>query len=314
MKKLEWINKYFIIFLFSITIASQQVNASKKVFIAVKVNNEIITNIDIENEARYLLALNKELESLKEDEILNLARSSIIKEKIKKNELIKYYKLSSENNYIDNLIKTFYTKLDLKNTEEFEAYIKSYGLNIKDIKQKIEIESLWNSLIFDKYKNQVQINRENLKTKLNNQFKDKAYQEKYNLSEILFNLDKNESLNQKYSIIKESINKNGFKNTANIFSISDTGKFGGEIGWINGSQLSKNIKNQINKMKINQITEPIIIPGGFLLLKINEISKEEIKINFEDELSKLIAFEKNKQLNQYSLIYFNKIKINSKVE
>ena len=113
-----------------------------------------------------------------------------------------------------------------------------------------------------------------------------------------------------YKIIVESIDRTGFENTSNLYSISNNAKFGGKIGWINKTQLSKKIINEIKKIKVGNITRPIQANNGFLILKLANKRKIETKINFEKELKKVIIYEKNKQLNQLSLIYFNKIKQN----
>ena len=131
------------------------------------------------------------------------------------------------------------------------------------------------------------------------------------MSEIVFQVDKKKNLNEIIEKIKESIMKEGFKNTANIYSISDSSKFGGKIGWVDEGQLSSIIINDVKKLNIGEITDPISIPGGFLILKLENTKTEKVEINFDKELKNLIRFETERQLNQFSTIYFNKIKLNS---
>ena len=68
------------------------------------------------------------------------------------------------------------------------------------------------------------------------------------------------------------------------------------------------IKEIVSKTKINEVTKPMPVAGGYLILKINDIKTVETKLDFEQELKKLIRSAKNYQLNQFSKIYFNKIK------
>ena len=68
------------------------------------------------------------------------------------------------------------------------------------------------------------------------------------------------------------------------------------------------------KLKDGETSEPIIVPGGILLLKINDKKKENLDNDEKKELKKLADYERTKQFNQFSLIHYNKIKINSKID
>ena len=140
-------------------------NAKSDIYIAYKIENEIITNIDIKNESKYLIALNNQLKNIDKNKILIIATESIVKEKIKEIELLRYYKLNQKNPYLKKIIKDFYLKLNLNNETEFENYLIKYDLTIKDVLKKIEIETVWNQLILEKYKNQIKIDVEMLKKK-----------------------------------------------------------------------------------------------------------------------------------------------------
>ena len=286
--------------------------ASENVFIAYKVNEEIITNVDIENEARYLVALNNQLKNLTNEKILEIATDSIIKETIKKIEVIKYFKLDQQNSFLDKVIEDFYTKLKLKNLDEFKNYLINYNITINDIKKKVEIETTWNRVIYTKYVKQINVNTEALKKRIN--FTKKTEDKKlYLFSEIVFEKNKDEALIQKIKKINESIEEIGFKNTANIYSIADSAKFGGAIGWVEEGKLNKELAIQIGRLGVGEITKPIRIGNGFLILKIENIRTEKIRIDEKKELEKMIEFERNKQLEQFSKIYFNKIKINTAI-
>ncbi len=285
--------------------------AIENVKIILKINNEIITNIDVQKEYNYLIALNNDFKEVNKEKALLIAKESIIKEKIKKKEIEKYYDLEEESDYLENVIKNFYKNLGLNNKKEFKKYIEKYGLTYREIKQKIRIETLWNQLIYTKYNEQVKIDLEKLKKII---LKQKENQISYLLSEILFRSEANEDVNKKYELIKKSIENVGFKNSANIYSIADTSKVGGKIGWVNENQLTKEIVKKLEKLKINEYTKPINLIEGYLLLKVEDIKKiKNNNLNIDKELKKLENYERNKQLNRMSNIFFNKIKSNTTI-
>ena len=133
----------------------------------------------------------------------------------------------------------------------------------------------------------------------------------YNISELLFDVGSNENINDKYDDIIAYIKANNFKSAAIRFSISNSSSNGGNIGWIKETILSDNLNQLLKKYKINQITKPIKYPNGYLLLKINDKREVKQKVDFEKELKDLINFEKNKQLNQFSLLFYKKLKQNT---
>ena len=299
---------FLLIFFFSLV--SNSASSESSSYVVLKINNEIITNIDIQNEKKYLLAINQNLEDLNDIKLNKIAKDSLIREVIKKNELKKYFEVSVHTKYIDNILKDFYEKLNFQNIESFEIYLLSKDLSINAIKDKLNVEALWNELIFSKYNNQTEINKENLKERIMK--KDyKKQSESLFISEIVFTANNKTEKEDKYKEILNSIKENGFKNTANIYSISETARFGGEIGWINKSSISNNISSKIQNLKIGEYSELIKVPNGFLLIKILDKKKETIEINEDEELRKLIIYEKDKQLNEFSSIFFQKIKKNS---
>ena len=305
--------KYFFFLIILFSIISNKSIYSSEVYVVSKVNNIIITNVDVENEYRYLIALNNDLKNIDKKKIMKLAKDSIIREKIKETELKNHFDLNKENKYIDRILANFYKALDLKNEKEFINYLLNYDLLFDEVKKKIVIEAAWNDLIYTKYIDKIQIDEQKIKKKINKLISDKKRQNVYLLSEILYNENNAENNENKYKLIKKSIAEIGFKNTANIHSISDTAKLGGQIGWINESQLSKIIKKKIAKLKIGEYTEPITIPGGTLIINLDNIKTQEENLDFDVEFNKQIIFEKNTQLNQFSKIYYNKISKNSNI-
>ena len=295
-----------------LTLLSFKLYSMNSISVKVLVNNQIITNVDIQSEARYLMALNNRLKNLNNEIILSIAKDSIVKEMVKKIEIEKYFLLDQKNSKLKNLIKSFYTRLKLKDENEFANYLKQYNLTINEIKKKVEIETTWNQLIYDRYKNQLNINIVQLKDEIDKlEISKKTTQ--YLLSEIVFEKSKTKSLENTIKDIDISISEIGFENTANIYSISDSSKFGGSIGWVEEKNLSSKMSNIVAQLKIGEQTTPIQTGNNFLLLKLDSIKEENAKINKENELKKRVQFEKNKQLEQYSKIYYNKVKINTNI-
>jgi len=300
---LKFVYAFILIFLFI-----NSASSGNKIKIELQIGNEILTNIDFLNEKNYLIALNNNLKTLPKNQLKKISKESLIREKIKKIELLKFYDFEKADKYSDQLLSDFYKRLNFKNKDDFNSYLISYNLNISDIREKLKIETLWNEMIFQKYNNQIKIDKEKIKTKIKNQ---KKILKEYNLSEILFQLKSDEKLLDKYNLILQNIENSGFKNSANIFSISDSSKFGGEIGWINQNQLNDNLLREIENLNINKLTKPIQTSNGYLIIKLNNKREKEKELDFERTFKQMITEEKNRQLNQFSLIYLFKKSIKS---
>ena len=294
-----------IIFLYLIFSNAQSIETK----IVHNIQNEIITNVDVKNEFKYLLALNNNLKELSKERILNISNTSIIREKIKKIEILKNLKeIKTSEEHLNFLLKNTYSRLGLKSLDEFELYLKEYDLTLQSVEEKIIINALWNQLIFRKYESQLRIDEQDIKEKI---LKDSKKQSKeYQLSEITFEIKNKEEIKKKYQEIIKSINKIGFKNSASIYSFSDSAKVGGNIGWVNENSLNNEIKESINNLKIGETSEPIILSNGILILMIVDKKTSDIEIDSETMLKKAINYEKNRQLDQYSKIYFSKVKKN----
>ena len=287
-------------------------HALEEIVIKFKIENEIITNKDIENEKKYLISLNNDLLKISDEDLAKISEESIIREKIKKIEVIKYIDIEKNNEVVERILKDLYTNIGMKSEKEFEKYLNKFDIGLDLIKKKLSIEANWNKLIYEKFKNQLSVDEEKIKENLKKDIEDQKYSNyEYDLSQIVFDLKMNENFDEKYKLILQSVKEQGFKNTSNLYSISENAKIGGRIGWINKTQLSKQILNEIEKIDVGQITKPVQVSGGFLLLKINNKKEKKINIKFKDELNKLINIEKNNQYNQFSTIYFNKIKQNT---
>ena len=272
-----------------------------------KINNNIITNYDIEKEIDYLKALNPNLENVEKNIALKIARDSLVKETIKRIEILNYLELGKQNQLVDETLQNFYKSLNILSKENFETYLAKFDLNFEQVYSKFEIEILWNQLIYSKYSDQININKEEIKKSLLNSNKEQSI---YNISEIVYEVKDKDEIQEKYIQILNSIKEIGFEKTVLLFSVSKSRDNFGLLGWVNESILLPNIKKNIGKMMINQISEPINVPAGILLLKLNDLKKEQINLDIDKEVENEINRRVNEQLNNFSLIYYNKIKNN----
>ena len=301
----KMIKKIYILILLPLLIYSKSIALENKIIL--KINNDIITSIDVLNEMSYLKFFNNSLTELKDEEIYKIALQSIIKFKIKKNEINKQVKNTSNINeeYLNLLIENRYKQLGFKNLSNFKEKLDYQNIDFEYFKDKLLIDIIWNEIIFIKYKDKLLINEDQLRKKLENQ---KNYEKKYKLLEIVYQIKNTSEADKIYASIIEDINELGFENAALKHSVSSTASNGGNLGWVDERILNKDILETLNEISINSISQPIRISGGFLILKKEEEKIVESKINIEEELSKLINYEKNEQLNNFSNLYYNKVK------
>ena len=303
--------KYFLILIIFIFFSNPLFG--DRILIKAKVKNEIVTNVDIEKEINYLVFLNPKLKELNDKRLNRLAKDSLINEIIKKKELERFFDFEKENKLIDIIENNLIKNKKIKNKSEFKAILESNNLKYEMIREKLKVEAYWNQLIYDKYSKNLKIDKNELKEKILNNLKNKKKRFEYNLSEILYTSTNNESHNSILKKINQNLEKIGFENTANIFSISNSSKNGGLIGWINELQLSSKVRNEINKLEIGQVSKPIKIQNGYLLIKINDKKEFKENINIEDQLTKLANKEKNRQLNTFSNIFYKRLKKNIEI-
>ncbi len=297
--------KFTISFLFFFLLINFKPLKSE-ILIKAKVNNQIITNFDIKNEKNYLLALNPNLRNLPDENIYRYAIDSAINEKVKQIEIEKKYEILQNDNIIKKVISDLYSGIGISNISEFKIYLKDYNINLDIVKKKIAIEIAWNDYIVQKFNNAILIDEDKIREKISN-LNDKKTVDNMLLSEIIFTINENENFKKKLETIKESIDKIGFKETAKIYSVSESKKNGGEIGWVYSSQLSNKISEQIKKINVGEFTDPITIPGGFILLKLKDKKNELVEINEKEQFKKAVNFEKNRQLTMYSTLHYKRI-------
>ena len=278
---------------------------SSEVFIVAKVNQEIITNIDVDFEKKYLVSLNPNLKKLDQSRIIEYAKNSLINEKVKKIEIKKKYKIVTNETLLSKIIGDIYTSIGISSLAEFESYLSQNDIDIKRVKEKISIEIAWNDLVVKTFKNEIEINQDLLSKEVENF--DKEMVDNLLLSEIIFTVKNKNDLELKYNEIKESINEIGFDETARIYSLSDSKKSGGNLGWIYKNQLSKEIRDELNELSVGNFTKPIITSGGFLILKLDDIKTESIEFDKEVQLQKMIEFERQRQFTRFSTLYYKRI-------
>lgn len=275
--------------------------------ILIKIEKEIITSIDLENEIKYLLSLNKGLKDFSKKEIFEISKKSIIREKVKNIEIKKkFLNPTVPEDFIEQILKSIYQKIGIENLETFKNYLKENNIDYEYVKDKIEIETLWNELIVAKFTSKITIDEEKIRKKLTTN--NKKYSKSFLVSEIFFETSSADEVQIFYNKIKKSIEKDGFDKAALTYSSSNTSSSGGEIGWIQEESLNENLKNIFFKMKEGEFTDPVTVPGGFMILKINGIKEIKKNQNIEQEVKKIINIKTNNQLNQFSKMHFNKVK------
>ena len=295
----------YIILSFVFSLISLNIAYSFENKILLKVNNEIITSLDILRELEYLHIINKEFKNIKKEEAIEISKNSIIREKIKEIEIKRIIKeIKIEDKILENLIINYFKEFQIKSISEFENYFLNRNIDPDEIKKKIKLEVLWNQLIYKKYQKNVKINKQ----KIINDLKKNDEQSEFLLAEILFNVNEGENLDDKYNLITNSIKKINFSQAALAYSASNTANKGGKLGWVAESILSEKIFNQLKNLKVGEHTNPILVPGGFLILKLLDLRNISKDFDLDNEVKKIVRKKTNQQLNRFSNIYFNKLK------
>ena len=300
--------KIYIIFILNIV----PVQAYCEIYVVAKINEEIITNVDLDFEKKYLVSLNPNLKKLDNSRITEYAKNSIINERVKRIEIEKRFKIIPNEQLLSKVIGDIYSSIGISNLKEFEIYLLQNDVDINRVKEKISIEIAWNDLIIKTFSSEIEIDKDFMMKELEKL--DEKEVENLLLSEIIFTINDKDELELKYQKIKESINQIGFEETARIYSLSDSKKSGGNLGWIYKNQLSNEIKEGLNEINIGDFTKPIITSGGFLILKLNNIKIENMKVDRETQLKKMVEFERERQFTRFSTLYYKRIYNSAEIE
>ena len=298
-------NLFFKIYIFFILSIFPFKTVYCEIFIVAEINQEVITNIDIDFEKRYLVSLNPNLQKLDQNRITEYAKNSLINERVKKIEIEKIQEIKTDQALLSKVIGSIYSSIGISSLSEFENYLSQNNVDIERVKEKISIEIAWNDLIVKIFSNEIEIDESLMKKKIE-KF-DREEIDNLLLSEIIFTINNKNELESKYDEIKKSINEIGFEETARIYSLSDSKKSGGNLGWIYKNQLSKEVRDELNEITTGSFTEPIVTSGGFLILKLNDIKTESIEIDKDAQLKKMIEFERERQFTTFSTLYYKRI-------
>jgi len=303
-------NFLFILMCFAIFYSNQSYS---NINIILQVEDQILTNYDIKKEIGYLKTLNPNLKQLDDKQIFKIAKESLINETIKKKEISRFSKITNiKKELVQQNLNNLISKISLKDDEDLEEQlILNNSYSIDEIEKKIEVDLMWNDLIVLKYRNQVYVDKEKILKQID-KITNKTSKELL-LSEIVFVKKDNMTIEEYFNQIRSSINEIGFENSANIFSISESSKYGGKIGWINQNNLSSKISEKLINTKIGDITEPVQIGNAYLILKIEDIRDKKILLDKEEEFQRLSNADINEQFNKFSTIYFNKSKKNYRI-
>ena len=297
--------KIFIFLYILVSFPSQILSIENKILL--KIDNKIITTVDVLNEIRYLKLLNEDFKNFEKDKIYKIAKNSITRDVIRENELKKFFKkVELDKEFLNKFTLEYFSKLNLNSIENLENFLIKINVKPEYVKKKITTQLMWNELILKRFSQNVKID----KKKIKKQISEKKIQQEFLISEIVFNINNINELENKFNEIKKEIENNGFSRAALIHSVSDTSTSGGKVGWVKDSSLSNKIKNAIKNINIGEITKPINIPGAFIILFKKDKRQTVVELDINEEINKIIKRKTNEQLNQFSNIYYNKIKKN----
>lgn len=300
--------KFFKILLLILLNVNLNLNA-EQIYISVSINDEVITNYDLEIEKNFLTILNPDLKNLDKTKLLEVAKKSLTNEIIKKKEIEKIVDLKSAEINAGQYLKKIYNQLGFANDLQFAQILEqNQTYKIDEVKKKLEIELLWSQLIYSKFKNLIKIDKEKIIEEIETNKNNKINE--YLLSEIIFKKTKDETLEEITNKIKLSIQEIGFNNTANIFSISESSKFGGRLGWVKENKISNTILNKIKEIEVGGYSEVLKVGNNYMIFKIDDIKTISENLDKKNELELKIQIETEKQLNKFSKTFFDKSKLN----
>jgi len=299
------IKKIFFLLLF-LLISIEKVNTEISDGLFMTVGNKPITKSDLVDEIKIILILNNESYSdEKRDQLHELAVKSTIKRTVKRIELERnnYFKFNEKDLEMEltNLASNLYVDLDtLKNIFETNE------LDFSKIEEQIKTELYWNSLIFEMYKHNLNINQIEIEDRLK-LMQNKNELEEYLISEIVINNIEPDKLNSEIEKLKNRIENEGFENVAKELSISESGIKGGDLGWIDENIVSEQVKEKLINTPVGSLSAPIILKSGILIFKVRNKRKAKRNISLEAMKNELINVEKNKILNMYSMSHYDKV-------
>jgi|TARA_B110000438_G_scaffold301686_1_gene357223 peptidyl-prolyl cis-trans isomerase SurA len=303
------INNYLILILLTVSFLLKSNNLIAKIDnkIAVKVGSEIITSYDIKNQIKTLIFINQqEMSQSNINAVKNIALDSLIKTSLKRSEINKY-KISNYSQLdLDNYIKRLATQFNT-DTEGFIKIFEQNNINFKKFIEGQKIELIWNTLIFQLYKNQIDINPIEIENDLKIKLKDESSIKEFRLSEIELDAndpDLNKTLNSIYSLIKSE----GFENAVKKYSKSNSALKNGDIGWVSNKSLSETFKLELSKIKKGEFTKPIKNTEAIVILKMVDIKNiKNENIDLVKLKNDIIKNKKEQKLKLFSRSHFSNL-------
>jgi len=282
-------------------------NAAIKDSLFATVGNKAITRSDIVNEIKTILILSgQNFSQDSAQQIESSAIQSTIKRNIKQIEIEKYNYLKFNQADLNNELNLLASNINM-NLDTLKNIFIANGINFSDINNQIRTELLWNSLIFNLYKDRLSININEIDEQLK-LIQNKKEMEEYLISEIIIKPVSKDKLQSKIKEIKNKISIEGFEKVAINLSISETGLKGGNLGWISENVISETFRSRIINTPVGNISEPIILPQGILFFKLRDKRKLEKFVNLEDAKNQLVNAEKTKILKMHSLSHYENLK------
>ena len=271
------------------------------------VGNKAITQSDIINEIKIILILTGQsfTEDIKE-QLQSGAIQSIIKRNIKKIEIEKYNSLTFNQPDVDKELKKLSGNLFM-DLDTFENTFIANGIPFSNVIDQIQIELLWNSLIFELYKDRLVISLDEISEQLKS-IQNKKEIEEYLISEIIIKPVPKDKLESTIKEIKNKIKIEGFEKVAMNLSISETALQGGDLDWISENAISEKFKSKIINTPVGNISEPILLPEGILFFKVRDKRKLKKFVNLEDAKNQLVKAEKTKILRMHSLSHYENLR------
>ena len=299
-------NFIFVIIL-SLTILFTNGRAAIKDTLFATVGNKAVTKSDIINEIKVILILNGQtFTDEKKTQLETFAIKQNIKRQIKQIEIDKYKNLEFSVKDLEKNLEKLAANANM-DLETLKNTLLTNEISWSYVEDQIRIELLWNSLIFEIYKNRLTINQQEIEDQLKLIKNDETVNE-YLISEIIIPPVSAEQLDSELSKLLSKIEVEGFDAVAINSSISDTSLKGGDLGWISENSLSQNLKSQIINTPVGSISDPVILPDGILLFKVRDKKVIKKTTDLETMKNELVNAEKSKILNMYSLTHYDKLR------
>jgi len=299
--------KKIIFFLIITFVLSTNLYAAIKDSLFATIGNKAITRSDIINEIKIILILNGQSYVDKDKEsIESSAINSIIKRTIKKIEIEKYKALNFSKKDLENEISSLSKNLNI-DSDTFSNIFIANGIDFSIIEDQLKTELLWNSLIFNLYKERLSINADEIEEQLKI-LQEKKEIESFLISELIIKPVPKEEVKNKVQEIMGKIETEGFEQVARSLSISETSIKGGKLGWIDENEISEIFRAKIKKTTTGNVSEPILMSEGILFFKVLERKKVKMFKDIVQAKKTLINVEKTKILNMHSLSHYDNLR------